>query len=204
MILPKNSCILFDFDGTLTTFRDNKKGLWDIFLKKGISKETIEENYKKTKSNAFNFEKFINSFDNLEKEKVLKEMQKWLKENLTLYTDAEFIKNKNFSFVLFTFGDPKYQIEKIRAVGITPDLFLFSEKFPKINSIKSFIENLKFEREKNGPLIFIDNSFLELDAVRDAGYSENEIITIWLNRKNSTEKLKYKHLEIKSLDELNF
>ncbi|PJA89587.1 MAG: hypothetical protein CO137_03510 [Candidatus Magasanikbacteria bacterium CG_4_9_14_3_um_filter_32_9] len=204
MNLPKNCCLLFDLDGTLVTFKDKKQGLWNIFLKKGISDEIIKENYQKVINSAFNLEKFLDSFENLEKTGIIIEMQNWLNKNIILYPDASFIKNKGFSFILFTFGDIKYQLEKINAVEIKPDLFLFSEKFPKIHTIKSFITSLAPKIKKNGPIIFIDNSFLELDAVRDEGYSENKIITIWLNRNKSNDKPKYKHLEINSLNELNF
>jgi FMN phosphatase YigB (HAD superfamily) len=201
------SCLLFDFDGTLAYYKDDKQGLWQPFLKHGVSKEIITKIYEKTKNNNFSLEKFAQNINSeiqkkINEEEVVQELKHYLKENLVLYDDAKIVvQNKmNVPFVLLTFGDPGFQIDKINALDVKKDLVIFSLEFPKIDILGGLIKDLR--KSDDRPLMFVDNSWKELDAVRDAGYTEKEIVTYWINRDNYTKKPKYKHIEIHSLNEI--
>lgn len=207
MIEKKYACIAFDLDGTLAKFNDDKIGLKNIFLDSGIKPQEFEKAYSKAKDNGFNFEKLIYfcatiSNTKLNNDYLLEKLNSWLKQNLVLHEDARFLMNSSdwqtdAVLAIITFGNPQFQYQKIKHLGIKKDVCFFSDtKLKKNKAIELLAQNLK-------PILFVDNSLEELDALREAGYSSNVLETVWINRKNkASNKAKFQHLTIQNLSEL--
>lgn len=199
--MNKITCYAFDFDGTIAYQQNGLAGFFKIFINRGIPQNIIEEAYQQSKKyGGFCLSGLITSLKNkkvvIKKEPAIKdEFDRWLKQSLKLYPDAHFLPSPT---VIVTYGNPKFQKQKIEISNIQYDK-LYASANPQ-GKVKALI---KLIQTYGTPIAFTDNRLSELDKIRDTNISEKEIITHHILRSNnrySNEKGKYKHRQIRRLN----
>ena len=182
----KPACYGFDLDGTLAYFKNSKKGLFNIFTTRGISQNIIQQAYEESKKNdGFSIKNIIdrlnkNGIKIKNQNEIIFEFNQWLKKSLALYPDARFLTNPqkiNCPIAIITRGNPEYQKQKIKMLGIHHDNF-YAGNTPQIKSdaIKKLI------RLYGKPIVYIDDNIKEINEIRAAGLNEKDVITILVSR----------------------
>ncbi len=206
----KPRLLSFDLDGTLAYFNQSQYGsLADFFARHGVPSETFKLAYEKTRlGGGFSPERFLTVLADqyaikLETKKVLDEVYTRLKQTLTLFPDASSVmgpSNHTRPTAIVSFGDAQFQNYKIKLLNLAPD---------RIYIVNAFLSKAKPLREiitaYGAPVIHVDDSAPELDAIRRAGLSEEEVITYHLVRGNTPwpdEKPDFPHRRISSLTEV--
>ncbi len=151
---------IFDFDDVLFhTSKRFKKHVIPVLEKHGISRNQIEEYFKKERWNLFSFKKMLAHFSvSRLYEEIMGKGKVFSNKDL-----IEVIKKmgKNNCFII-TYGDEEFQRDKIERAGITP---LFSEIIVVTGSKKESIERI-CEKYKNEEVLFVDDKakhFEDLD-----------------------------------------
>lgn len=155
---------IFDFDNVLFKTRTHfKEHLIGVLERAGISRDKVEEYWKKGHLDTFSLKKMLTELDLNQDlyEEIMNQSKNFVNE--ALIKVVENLGEKN-SFVV-TFGDKEFQLDKIQKAGIAP---LFSEIIVVQGSKKEAIEKIcvKYKDEK---VIFVDdraNHFEDLDFVK--------------------------------------
>jgi FMN phosphatase YigB (HAD superfamily) len=206
-VKPKH--IAVDFDNTLAHFEGGVEGIFEIFSKYGVPEILARESYEETKNEGgFNINKLTDKikergeFDMNETE-IKRDFSVWLNKSMKLYVDTnDFlikVAKSGTPFSIITVGDKEFQEQKIRSLGITPhSLHIVQNVGDKPAVLHEMLHN------DMGPIVYIDDKAAELDAIRKV-ISENDVITIKINREDSKykdQKSEYKHKDISSLSEV--
>jgi len=185
------NCIAIDFDSTLAHFVGGHEGLFEIFLKRGISRENIEKAYFEAVKNGFSIEKLKENVLKMQgtlknEDSILEEFEKWLSSALELYPDSlpSLLRWKDLGLNIFivTFGDPQFQRLKIKKV-IGEDIL------PSSNIVVTEKPDTKFEvlekltEQYGAPIIFIDDKPKELMIVKQK--LDKKVITAFIYRSDS-------------------
>lgn len=199
------TCLAFDFDYTLASFSSDREGFFEIFTRQGASLVEVNRLYEQLKSSGKSsvnnlLAQLMEETDTLfDVDRVYREHDAWLKQNLKLYPDAEVLRTKlPLPVAIITHGDEQYQTLKIQKTGILFDhLFLTQALASKHEPLRQLYNLL------GGPIVFVDDKAEELDAVRDAGFTSDQIFTHHIIRPDSRYghvKPKFEHLVIETLE----
>lgn len=205
--------IIFDFDNTLFSVKKFYEAFQNSFKEIGINKKLFEETFEKAKAGnkSYNPEKHFKLIIQKKPEISLKELKENFEKALEqgekfLYSDTQpfFKKLKNkFDLFLVSYGNKKFQREKIEKSGIT--------KFFKkviITSDASKISSLKKILKKHEKAIFIDDNPEALSAVKE---KFPQVITIRMSRgegrykkEKNNQNIDFSIKNLKELEKLLF
>lgn len=204
-------CIVVDFDHTLARLDDpplspglDYPGLFQIFTLRGVPEKVARESYRKVKaSNGFSVHHLTRhlsergGFD-LDEVEIQKDFRRYLEEKLLLYPDTLPAVRRwralGIPVVILTAGEESYQQEKVRATKIPYDDLLI---IPRANEKTEFVHALL---ERYGrPIAVFDDKATELDALRNNGLSQDEVITVRVRRPDSPyydQPPRHRHIEV--------
>ncbi len=202
----KMSCLALDFDYTISHFTDDLRGLFEIFTRRGVPEKEARSAFTHVVEQVgFTFSAYSHAVQRAhrvnESEKILRaEFKNWLSSSLVLYPESLRMLRKwhnKIPVVIVTSGNPEFQREKIKTVGIPYDDVRFIQ--PPQRKVSVMPHLLK----KYGvPVVFVDDNPRELDAVYQKSL-QDKIITFLMRRPDSpyaTAEPEYRHREIRSLD----
>ncbi|MFH1711809.1 MAG: HAD family hydrolase [Patescibacteria group bacterium] len=203
----KPSCLAFDFDYTLASFGGNRENFFDLFSDQGVPTTDIIRIYEEMKkTGSYSVANLVNRLMDetdtiFDVDKIYRDHDEWLKQNLRLYPDAEKLKHKlNVPVAIITHGDEQHQKMKIEKTGVKYDhLFVTNKPDSKHKPLRELLELI------GGPIVFVDDKATELDAVREAGLGPEHVITHHIHRDDGHYgflKAKHEHRIITSLDDL--
>ena len=207
-------CLVFDFDYTLAFFRDGL-GFLELFVSAGMRRQEVDSLFTEIVQSPEGFTirrmldaaSSVDSFDQRERLRIAYAFRIWLERSLELYPDVlrciEWALTAGIPWVIVTAGDDSYQRQKISALGLAglvpADVFVTPPAHGKAEALRELIA--RFGR----PIWFVDDSPHELDRVRAAGLSQDDVATFLLVRSDSLYTQvspRHPHTSITSLDEL--
>jgi len=203
----KPKCLAFDFDYTLASFSGNREALFEIFSSQGVPVTKVVTIYEEIKkAGAYSVANLVNRLMDetdtiFDVDKIYRDHDEWLRQNMRLYPDAERLKSKlDIPVAIITHGDEQHQKMKIDKTGILYDhLYITPEADSKHKFLRELFDML------GGPIAFVDDKATELDAVRDAGLTNEHVITHHIHRDDSRYgflKAKHDHQIITGLEDL--
>ncbi len=201
----KISCIVTDFDFTLSHFSDPIDcGLFDVFRRRGVSEDLIKAAFDAVARRGYNKENFINevfssagSDCNSDKQSAATEISAWLKRSLTPYPDSEPFLWKYWGhtrIVILTHGEQIYQRQKINAVAVPYDeIHVVTPPRRKADVLQELLGRF------GAPLLFVDDRGDELDMAVDRLGAES-VKTVWMGRDDAPaeSKMPPKHTHIRA------
>jgi phosphoglycolate phosphatase-like HAD superfamily hydrolase len=206
----KPACAALDFDGTLAYYEGGYALLFGMFLRRGIAEGIIRQAVSKVANLGFTVALLAQE---LEKEtgvplskdaSLFEEFKAAQTGSLRLYPDSlpviARLKSAKIPVAVVTFGNPEFQTEKVRHLGIPYDEL--DTVAPPRSKGEAVTELFK---RRGGPLLFVDDTPGQLDSVRDAGLSSSDVITVRIRRADNhhaAESSRYPHCEITTLEEL--
>lgn len=202
----KPTCLALDFDGTLAYFDGGKEDLYTIFTDQGISMSLAREAYEQIRDGGFSIGKMIDYI--LDKTDVVvdadllfrKNMQR-VQDQLHLYPDAEIFR-ESFSLpvAIVTFGDEANQRFNIEKVGLAfDDLKTTQSPNSKHQALSELVT------QYGGPVAFVDDKATELDAIRNGGLDESQVLTFRMVRdqgEHNFQQASHEHQVVSSITEL--
>ena len=152
---------IFYFDDVLfyTTRRRNEH-LYPFLEKLGIKHGEIDEYYKKMRGNKFSMENLLKHFS-LDK-KFYREIMGGSKSFLNIELIKIVEKIGKESCCIITYGDKKFQLDKIKSTGIAS---LFSKIIVVTTDEKKKIIEKICAKYKNEKIVFIDDKIKHLENI---------------------------------------
>jgi len=203
--------IIFDFDHCLFSTKRFNLFFEKTFLKLGIKKEDFRETFQKAKGKekVYRFEKHLRllqeKYPFLPRERLIQQKEKVFKKlSQFLYPDVkDFLKkwSKKADLFIISFGDKKFQREKIESCGIS---HFFKEIIVTKSKVKS--RELKGLFKKEERIFFIEDNLAALIFLKK---KFKKLITVRLNRKEGkykdlpdSEEIDFSIKNLKELDEI--
>lgn len=204
-------CVALDFDHTLAYFSGGYGGLEEIFVRRGIPSEIAQEVLAQTTQQGFTIENYRRAIEaqtsrSFADEAVVirEEFAQWLSGSLCLYPDsvpfAQYWRSCDVPVVVVTFGVPEYQREKIQSTALPcSEIRHTTVKGRKADVLAQLCE------QHGIPVVFVDDDPKELDAVRDNGITEKQVLTVLIVRPDQAraETPRHLHHRIQNLAEVN-
>ena len=206
--------IFFDFDDVLFNTKDFYKSIKNIFLKNGVSEQIFLKYYKdpRLKKEKGTVRKY-NPYKQIERmgklgintEKIKKDLLKLLKDTRKyVFRDGvRFLeKIKNEDLYIVSYGDSRFQKEKIKGSGISK----YFKRISIASSTKAIAirKILKNKKPKIGEaLIFIDD---RVKFLKDIKKSYPGMVTILFKSplgRYDDEKTNYCDFEVKNFGEIS-
>lgn len=205
------TCIAVDFDGTLAYFKEGYDDLFAIFSRRGVDPVVVKECYEQTKREfGFSISAMTSvvagrtgrCFDAAD---ITAEFRDWLGLSLVPYSDSVVTlaqwRRRDIPVVILTAGNAEYQTEKVQATRMPHDeLMVVSHEREKPGIVRRLIERCGL------PALLIEDRPAVLDAMREYGLTEDEVITVRLLRQESPyvrEHSIYRHHCCNTLEEVS-
>jgi FMN phosphatase YigB (HAD superfamily) len=206
----KPKVIACDLDYTLTRFLDaGMSGLEAIFTGRGADPGLVKSALAEANEKSFSFSVFHHLVEHRSGKsfpfrKTFDEFVAWLRTTVSCYDDTHsalmFMRSHGIAVSVITFGDPRYQRQKLNVSKIPHDDVRFAAKRgDKWQHLEALIETYET------PIIFVDDCPAELDAVRENGLMEGLVRTVRMRRADSPHIAaapKYDHRTITTLFDL--
>jgi FMN phosphatase YigB (HAD superfamily) len=178
------NCIAIDLDDTLIYFPDNFRGMLQIFRRYGIyAKDVNSFANNLVWIEGFCLTRLVEKLQEkhpqlLGQPNLLSELETWLKNNLTAYSDTRKylpLWQNQVPVVVVTAGKKCFQSHKVQLLKLpVTDIMVAKTPRDKPSIIKEILKN--FEK-----IAFIDDSADNLDSVRKCF---PEVLTIQIRRPN--------------------
>lgn len=205
-MLP-HSCLAFDLDHTLTRFNKPYETFFSLFSDQGIPLSQVRKAYEEIRQTSFFtisglIYKMMDETDIvLDVPKIYTGFDDWLKASVELYDDVlPLFQQISLPTAIITLGEPLYQRKKCTLTGIQYTHFFTTEKLgTKAIALQELLTLYP------APLLYIDDSVSELNAIRDAGISTSDVHLILLDRKEKPQQAdnsRFNHRVIHSFYEL--
>lgn len=205
------TCIAVDFDGTLAYFKGGYDELFAIFSRRGVDPVVVRECYEKTKREfGFSISAMTSvvagqtgrRFNALE---IAAEFRDWLGLSLIPYPDSVATlarwQKQGITVVILTAGNTEYQTQKVQVTHLPHDqLLVVSHECEKPDVVRRLLERY------GPPVLLIEDRPSVLDAMREDGLDEDQVITVRLLRAESPyvrEHSIYGHRSSNILDEVS-
>ena len=206
---PKPVHVAVDFDNTLAHFEGGRDGIFELFHEQHVPVAVVESLYEETKKEGgFNIDRLIKKVTDrvgaiIDETRLKQEFAAWLHRSLTLYVDAQDfllkIKKLNIPLSIISVGDPSFQEQKIKALGINPDSLHI---VPRVGDKSHVLSELL--RNTDSSIIYIDDKATELDAIKRQ-IDSDKIITVRIIRSDSPykdERAQLEHTEVSNLNDI--
>ena len=201
----KPTCLAFDLDHTITRFVLPYRTIFTLFADQGVPIALVERAYERIRRDSvFTISHLVDAVVDetdvfLDVPKIHQGFETWLKNSVRLFPDAEpLIGPLPLPVAIITLGDPLYQKKKVDLSGIRFNDFLpVTEPEAKAPAMRTLL------KKYGAPIAFVDDRVGELDALRDAGLTEEDVQTFRLMRpkgKHNEEAARFSHTAITSLD----
>lgn len=188
--MMQTTCIVVDFDGTLAYFKGGYDELFAIFSRRGVDPAVVKECYEQTKR-KFGFS--ISAMTavvtsqtgcHVDAAGVAAEFRNWLELSLIPYPDSAGMltqwQNQGIPVVILTAGNSEYQAQKVQATHMPHDqLIVVSHECEKPDVVRQLLEHY------GSPVLYIEDRPSVLDAIRECGLTEGEVMTVRLLRRES-------------------
>ncbi len=188
----KYTCIALDFDYCTARFVDKEIGLADIFVRRGVPLAIATKKAWEAVASGFTIEKYIalvsDAVGQIKNESTIRsEYLQWFIENLKLYDDSaeamERMHRVEVPIVFVTFGIQETQMQKIHTVGIRyNDVRVVTPPCVKASVIQELLGIY------GAPILYADDKPQDLDMVRDVGLTDQEVVTVRVDRSDSPHK----------------
>lgn len=205
-------CIAIDLDDTIIHHTNGSyDALFELFADTTVTKATITEIYEKTKRTlGFSLENFLATLEEttghiIEKGAAKQRFKSWLSNFSTVYPDSipaifHWRNKKKLPIAIITSGDHAFQKQKVELLQVPHDeLHIITPPNEKPEILRTLLARY------GAPIFFIDDNAKELDRVRDAGITEDSVITFHIVRPipRYPESPRYPHRTIHSLAEID-
>lgn len=201
------SCLAFDLDHTLTRFNKPYETFFSLFSEAGIPLSQVRKTYEEMRhASFFTISGFIYKLMDetdivLDVPKMYSGFDDWLKTSIELYDDVlPLFQQISLPTAIITLGEPLYQRKKCTLTGIQSTHFFTTEKSgTKAIALRQLLALYP------APLLYIDDSVSELNAIRDAEISESDVHLVLLDRKEKShppDNSRFNHRIMHSLQDL--
>lgn len=214
VIRSKIACVALDVDYCSARFIDQEKGLPDIFVRRGVPKDQALAALDEARASGFTIDRYAELLRERH-EKIIRvrdipsirhEFQAWFRTSFQAYDDtAKALKDmhaRHAHLAFVTFGNEGFQRKKVTSLDLhRHDAAIHVVEPPRIKS--GVIRGLAYVYGRT--ILYADDKPEELDAIRDAGLSEQEVVTVRVTRPDSPHrdiKARHAHVEVASLAEI--
>lgn len=214
VIRSKIACVALDLDYCSARFIDQEVGLPDIFVRRGVPESDALSALEEARESGFTIDKYVE----LVRKKhasvirtrdipaVRHEFQTWLRTTFQPYDDTaralREIHRKYTHLAFVPMGDEHFQRKKITSLDLhRHDAAIHVVEPPRIKS--AVIRGLAYVYGRT--ILYADDKPEELDAIREAGLSEQEVITVRVTRPDSPHRntrAQHTHIEVGNLAEI--
>ncbi len=212
-IRSKIACVALGVDYCSARFID-QKGLPDIFVRRGVPEDDARSALEEARASGFTIDRYVELLREKHKEiikirdlpSIRHEFQTWFRTSLQPYDDTAkalrdmHARHAHLAFV--TFGNEGFQRKKVTSLDLhRHDAAIHVVEPPRIKS--GVIRGLAYVYGRT--ILYADDKPEDLDSIRDAGLSEQEVITVRVMRPDSPHrdiKARHVHAEVASLAEI--
>lgn len=202
----KPTCIAVDFDFTLTHFVGGLDELFAIFVRRGVLHSDAVTAEARAEELGFTIAAYIQCVREMgytvnDDDAIAQEFAAWLAGALAFYEDTPGVLQvwvgTGTPLVVVTFGNAGYQRLKVETMRVPHTAILIaSHETPKLTHVRALLARY------GAPIWFIEDKPAELDAVRAAGFTEDQVRTFRIDRPDSpyaAVQSTYTHVTVSSL-----
>lgn len=192
-------CIACDMDFTLAHWVSGFDSIVRIFTNRGIDPELAQVAFDEVNRTGFSIANYRAQVERYSQrsladqaEQIEREFERCFRGAFRAYDDSlgwlTRWRARGTKVAVLSFGVPEFQRQKVDLLRLPhDDLFLVREKVGKIEALRMLLTRYL------APIVTINDDERELDAVRDAGLDENQVVTVLITRPDKVRKAESHH-----------